>query len=90
MKKNIIIVLFSRYSSHYPWANVMANLKSLNKLPSTRPYRVFISAGHEKLMVRSTGVGGFIFPQNGNLRHQKKEEISVDAIFCFVKVFFFF
>ena len=33
----------------------MANLKSVNKLPSTR---VVIAV--EKLMVRSTGVGGFI------------------------------
>ena len=33
----------------------MANLKSANKLPSTR---VVIAV--EKLMVRSTGVGGFI------------------------------
>ena len=44
-------------------ANVMASLKSLYKLPNTR---VFIAA--EKWMVRSTGVGGLISPQNGNLR----------------------
>ena len=44
-------------------ANVMASLKSLNKLPNTR---FFIAA--EKWMVRSTGVGGLICCQNGNLR----------------------
>ena len=40
----------------------MANLKSLNKLPSTR---VFVAA--EKWAVSSTGVGGFFSPQNGNV-----------------------
>ena len=44
-------------------ANVMASLNSLNKLPNTG---IFIVA--EKWMVRSTGVGGFISPQNENLR----------------------
>ena len=39
------------------------SLKSLNKLPNTR---VFIAA--EKWMVRSTGVGGLISLQNGNLQ----------------------
>ena len=50
----------SSYFSHYPQmqtacANVVANLKCLHKLTSTR---VFIAA--EKWMVRRTGVGGFI------------------------------
>ena len=44
-------------------ANVMSSLKSLNKLPSTRAF-----SAAEKWTVRSTGVGGFISPQNGNLR----------------------
>ena len=37
--------------------------KTLNKLPSTRDF-----SAAEKWTVRSTGVGGFISPQNGNLR----------------------
>ena len=37
--------------------------QSVNKLPNTR---VFIAA--EKWMARSTGVGGLISLQNGNLR----------------------
>ena len=60
----------SSYFSHYPQlqtacANVVANLKCLHKLISTR---VFIAA--EKWMVRRTGVDGlkFISPQNGNLQ----------------------
>ena len=58
----------SPYSSRYPQqqtalANVMVSLKSVNKLPNTR---VFIAA--EKWRVRSTGVGGLISLQNGNLR----------------------
>ena len=44
-------------------ANVIVSLKSLNKLPNTR---VFIAA--EKWMVGSSGVGGLISLQNGNLR----------------------
>ena len=44
-------------------AHVIVSLKSVNKLPNTR---VFIAA--EKWMVRSTGVGGLISPQIGNLR----------------------
>ena len=44
-------------------ANVMSSLKTLNKLPRKRAF----SAG-EKWTVRSTGVGGFISPENGNLR----------------------
>ena len=58
----------SSYSSPYaqqPIArvNVMVSLKSVNKLPNTR---VFIAA--EKWMLKSTGVGGLISLQNGNLR----------------------
>ena len=44
-------------------ANVLASLKSLNKLPNTR---VFIAA--EKWMVRTTGVRSVISLQNRNLR----------------------
>ena len=44
-------------------ANVMANLKYLNKLPSTR---VVIAA--DKWMVRRTGVGSSIFSQKGRVR----------------------
>ena len=43
-------------------SNVMAKLKSLDKLLSTT---VFVAA--EKWMVRSTGVDGFISLKNGNL-----------------------
>ena len=65
-EKNKTIVIFVFIFIH-KWqtsrANVMASLKSLNKLPNTK---FFIAA--KKWMVRSTGVGGFIFRQNGNLR----------------------
>ena len=54
MKTNMTIVLFFSLSPR---------LKSVNKLPNTR---LFIAA--EKWMVRSTGVGGLISLQNGNLR----------------------
>ena len=40
----------------------MSSLKTLNKLPSKRAFSVA-----EKWTVRSTGVGGFISPENGNL-----------------------
>ena len=53
----------SRASSSLAAPLPMASLKSVNKLPNTR---VFIAA--EKWMVRSTGVGGLISLQNGNLR----------------------
>ena len=43
--------------------NIMANLKSLKELPNTR---VFIAVG--EWIVRSIRVGGFISPQNVNLR----------------------
>ena len=49
--------------ANFPLANEMSSLKSLNKLPSTRAF-----SAAEKWTVRSTGVGGFISPQNGNLR----------------------
>ena len=65
-EKNKTIVIFS--SSYFPkWetsrANVMSSLKTLNKLPSTGAF-----SAAEKWTVRSTGVGGFISPQNGNLQ----------------------
>ena len=41
----------------------MASLKSLNKLPSARAF-----SAAEKWRLRSTGVGGFISSENGNLR----------------------
>ena len=64
-KFNREVVVVSKESNQQQTAraNVMASLKSLNKLPNTR---VFIAA--EKWMVRSTGVGGLISLQNGNLR----------------------
>jgi len=43
-------------------ANLLTNLKSLNKLSSTGFFIVT-----QKWMGRSTAVGGFISPQNGNL-----------------------
>ena len=46
-------------------ANVMSSLKTLGKLP--KYIRAFVSAA-EKWTVRSTGVIGFISPQNWNLR----------------------
>ena len=59
----------------------MANLKSANKLPSTR---VVIAV--EKLMVRSTGVGGFILflLKMGTFSAKNWWEISVDAITIFL------
>ena len=59
----------------------MANLKSANKLPSTR---VVIAV--EKLMVRSTGVGGFILflLKMGTFSAKNWREISVDAIIIFL------
>ena len=46
-------------------ANVMSSLKTLGKLP--KYIRAFVSAA-EKWTVRSTGLIGFISPQNWNLR----------------------
>ena len=60
---NRLILLIIPNSKLPVHANVMVSLKSVNKLPNTR---VFIAA--EKWMVRSTGVGGLISLQNGNLR----------------------
>ena len=57
-EKNRTIVIFSSFltpSGKLPVKMWWANLKSLNKLPSTG---VFISA--EKWMVRSTEVGGYL------------------------------
>ena len=63
-KTNKTIVLFFSLSQQQTGrANVMVSLKSVNKLPNTR---VFIAG--EKWMVSSTGVGGLISLQNGNLR----------------------
>ena len=64
-KFNSEVVVVSKESNQQQTAraNGMASLKSLNKLANTR---VFIAA--EKWMVRSTGVGGLISLQNGNLR----------------------
>ena len=39
-------------------------------------------------MVRSAGVGGLIFLQNGNLRRSKLLRVFVEAIFWFVKICF--
>ena len=61
----------------------MANLKSLNKLPSTR---VFIFAA-EKWMVRSTGVGGLFLLKMGTFSAKNWQEISIDAIFYFAEMF---
>ena len=72
----------SFFSSFLPPSGKLPQSKMLNKLPSTR---AFIAA--EKWMFRSTGVGGFISPQNGNLPTLKTvESFIVDAIFCFVKI----
>ena len=59
----------------------MANLKTANKLPSTRAVIAV-----EKLMVRSTGVGGFILflLKMGTFSAKNWREISVDAIIIFV------
>ena len=40
----------------------MLSQKTLNKLTSRRAF-----SAAEKWMVRGTGVGGFVSPQNGNL-----------------------
>ena len=59
------------------------SLRSLTELPSAR---VFAAA--EKRMVRSTGVGGFIFTQNGNLRCLKLVgDFSSCHILLFVRFF---
>ena len=63
MKTNMTIVLFFSLS---PTANCPCECDGkscVNKLPNTR---VFIAA--EKWMLKSTGVGGLISLQNGNLR----------------------
>ena len=63
--KTIFIIIFFIFIARCQTsrANVMSSLKTLNKLPSTRAF-----SAAEKWTVRSTGVGGFISPQNGNLR----------------------
>ena len=56
-KNKTIVIFFSIITWQTSRANVMASLKTLlvNKLPRSE----------------STGVSGFIFPQNGNLQCQK-------------------
>ena len=62
---------------------MIVSLKSLNKFPNTK---VFIAA--EKWMVGSTGVGGLISLRNGTCEAKNSWEFFVDAVFCFVKIFF--
>ena len=59
----------------------MANLKSVNNLPSTR-----VVIAIEKWMVRSTGVGGFIsfLLKMGTFGAKNWQEISVEAITIFL------
>ena len=59
--KTIVISFIPKWQTSR--ANVMSTLKTLNKLLSTRAFNTA-----EKWTVKSTGVGGFISPQHGNLR----------------------
>ena len=56
----------------------MSSLKTLNKLPSTRAF-----SAAEKWTVRSTGVGGFISPQNGTC-----DAKNSNNIICLVRIGF--
>ena len=84
----------SPYSSHYPqWktarANVMASLKTLNKLLSTT-FSFSPSLPLKIWMLRSIGVGCFVSPKNGNLRCKKLVGYFRICYTLLFWIFFFF